>query len=347
MPSFVILFTLAILLFQQLPDLPDSSWLWPGLAAAAAALFYRRWRVLAFMTGLLWAFLFAITRLDSQLPAELQGRDMTIEGVIIGLPQSDERRVRFDFAVVRWPQAAASKLPEKIRLSWYYPDAAIESGQRWRFTVRLKRPHGNSNPGGFDYARWLFIKGIGATGYVRKKPEPRLLGVSSWPSISRWRQDIAKRISALLPGSGSLGVIQALVIGVRQDITPEQWHLFRRTGTVHLIAISGLHIGLIAGLIYFLVLKATAWTGILRVAPPRAAAIAAVIAGLFYAALAGFAVPTQRALIMLAMVMAGASTGSAICGPCMCSAAPCWPYCCWTLWQCSQQASGCPFWRSR
>lgn len=171
--------------------------------------------------------------------------------------------------------------------------------------------------------------------------------MSSWPSISRWRQDIAKRISALLPGSGSLGVIQALVIGVRQDITPEQWHLFRRTGTVHLIAISGLHIGLIAGLIYFLVLKATAWTGILRVAPPRAAAIAAVIAGLFYAALAGFAVPTQRALIMLAMVMAGASTGSAICGPCMCSAAPCWPYCCWTLWQCSQQASGCPFWRSR
>ncbi len=93
----------------------------------------------------------------------------------------------------------------------------------------------------------------------------------------------------------------------------EQWHLFRRTGTVHLIAISGLHIGLIAGLIYFLVLKATAWTGILRVAPPRRRPLQPSSRGCSMPRWPVSRCP-QRALIMLAMVMAG--TGSAIC-PCI------------------------------
>ncbi len=304
MPTNIFLFTLGIVLFQQLPVLPDSGWFWPGLAIAAAALYYRRWRLLAFLAGLFWALVFATVGLGRQLPVQLQGRDIRIEGVIVGLPQSVAQRVRFDFAVAHWSHPVDHGLPEKIRLSWYYPDAVIEPGQHWRFTVRLKRPHGNSNPGGFDYERWLFVKGIGATGYVRKQPAPELLATPAALNISRWRQDIAERISAMLPDSDYLGVIEALVIGVRQDIEPEQWDIFRRTGTVHLIAISGLHIGLVSGLIYFLLLKLTAWTAILRIAPPKAAAIAAVVAGLFYAALAGFAVPTQRALIMLAIVMA-------------------------------------------
>ena len=99
--------------------------------------------------------------------------------------------------------------------------------------------------------------------------------------------------------------MKALTIGDRHDISQSQWQVFRLTGTSHLIAISGLHIGLVAGLVYFIVLKCWAWTGILRWSPPKVAALAALVAAFMYSALAGFSIPTQRALIMLTVVMAG------------------------------------------
>ena len=71
--------------------------------------------------------------------------------------------------------------------------------------VKLKRPHGNLNPGGFDYERWLFTQNVGATGYVRPNPKPVLLGrASAWSSISVWRQSITGRLSDLLINSPSL-----------------------------------------------------------------------------------------------------------------------------------------------
>ena len=102
-------------------------------------------------------------RLADRLPESLEGIDIPVKGFIADLPELDERRTRFDFIVTE----SAQKLPTKLRISWYYPDQSIKAGQHWSFAVKLKRPHGSLNPGGFDYERWLFTEGVGATGYVR------------------------------------------------------------------------------------------------------------------------------------------------------------------------------------
>ena len=205
------------------------------------------------------------------------------------------------------PQAsrtAGQQLPAKLRLSWYYPDQPIKAGQQWIFTVKLKRVHGTMNPGGFDYERWLFTEGIGATGYVRPSPKPVLLGRdSAWSSISVWRQSITDQLSSTLGNSPSLALIKALTIGDGNSITQEQWEVFRKTGTTHLVVISGSHIGLIAGLVYFLVLKLWAWTGWLAWSPQKVAAVSAVLVAIFYSGLAGFSVPTQRSVVMLSIAM--------------------------------------------
>lgn len=291
-------FLAGVLLVQQLAELPDSPWL-AALGIGAGLMAWRRYRLgLFFIVGVAWSIVFAMARLADRLPEHLAGVDMEISGVIADLPEQDDRRTRFDFTV----QESARPLPSKLRLSWYYPDSDIKAGQHWRFTVRLKPPHGSLNPGGFDYERWLFTEGIGATGYVRTFPKPVLLGRSRL-SIAVWRQTISDRLSSLSTGSKHFALLKALTIGDGSSITQRQWEVFRKTGTTHLIVISGSHIGLVAGLVYFLVLRAWAWTGYLAWSPQKVAALAAVLAGIFYAGLAGFSVPTQRAVVMLAVLM--------------------------------------------
>ncbi len=269
-------------------------------SAAGIMAWLRYWRWLFFVMGMLWAILFAMTRLADRLPDSLEGIDIPVKGVIADLPEQDERRTSFDFIV----SEAGSKLPSKLRLSWYYPDQDIKAGQHWSFAVKLKRPHGSLNPGGFDYERWLFIKGVGATGYVRPSPLPVLLGRdSALTSISVWRQSITERLSLILNDESNLALIKALTIGDGNSISQHQWEVFRKTGTTHLVVISGSHVGLIAGLVYFLVLKLWAWTGLLAWSPQRVAAVAAMLVAVFYAGLAGFSVPAQRSVIMLAIVM--------------------------------------------
>ncbi|MDD2661142.1 MAG: DNA internalization-related competence protein ComEC/Rec2 [Methylococcales bacterium] len=293
-------FLAGLVLVQQFQELPGSQWLIAVTVAVGIMAWLRHWRWVFFVMGLLWAIVFAMARLSDRLPESLEGIEIPVKGIIAGLPEQDERLTRFDFIIID----SAKKLPSKLRLSWYFPDQAIKAGQHWFFVVKLKRPHGSLNPGGFDYERWLFTQGIGATGYVRPTPKPVLLGRDpAWASISVWRQSIADRLSRLLNNSSGLALIKALTIGDGSSITQNQWDVFRKTGTIHLVVISGSHVGLIAGLIYFLALKAWAWTGLLAWSPQRVAAIAAMLAAVFYSALAGFSVPTQRSVIMLAIVM--------------------------------------------
>jgi competence protein ComEC len=160
------------------------------------------------------------------------------------------------------------------------------------------------NPGGFDYERWLFTEDVGATGYVRPNPLPVILGRNSaWGRIAVWRQSITDRLSQLMSDRPNIALIKALTIGDGNSIRQNQWDVFRKTGTTHLVVISGSHVGLVAGLVYFLVLKLWAGTGLLAWSPQRVAAVAAMLAAVFYAGLAGFSVPTQRSVIMLAIVM--------------------------------------------
>jgi competence protein ComEC len=293
-------FLAGLLIVQQFPVLPGSQWLIVVTVVAGIMAWLRYWRWLFFVLGVLWAIVFAMDRLADRLPESLEGTDIPVKGIIADLPEQDERRTRFDFIVTESTQ----KLPSTLRLSWYYPDQPIKAGQHWSFSVKLKRPHGSLNPGGFDYERWLFTEGVGATGYVRSSPKPVLLGRdSAWSSIAVWRQSITDRLSLTLSDRPNIALIKALTIGDGNSITQNQWDVFRKTGTTHLVVISGSHVGLVAGLVYFLVLKLWAWTGLLAWSPHRVAAVAAMLVAVFYAGLAGFSVPAQRSVIMLTIVM--------------------------------------------
>ncbi len=301
MPAFTLSFLAGIVLIQQFGELPSLSCLIVS-GILAILTFWKRQHFLGFfILGMIWASAFAHYRLFQRLPAELDGKEFNITGYVSSLPEQNPHRATFDFQIT----PTIENLPSKIRLSWYEPTQVIKAGQSWQFTVKLKRPHGMLNPGGFDYETWLFTQAIGATGYIRK-PEPRLLG-SSNPlfNINGWRQTISTQLDRLLPKSDSLALIKALSIGDGNEVNDSQWQVFRKTGTIHLMVISGSHISLVAGMVFFLLRKFWARTGILKVSPPTAAATAAIVAALFYSALAGFSVPTARAMLMVAVVMLG------------------------------------------
>ena len=296
----VLLFLIGLLAVQQFQVLP--SYLWLIMISLAAIIFasLRHWRLLFLVMGVWWAVIFAMLRLADQLPEAQEGIDIAVSGYVADLPEQDERRTRFDFIV----QSSAQKLPRLIRLNWYYPEQAIKAGQQWSFTVKLKRPHGSFNPGGFDYERWLFTEGVAATGYIRPSPKPVLLGMAfAWMHIDIWRQRITDRLSVVASDCAHLSLIKALTIGDGSGISQHEWEVFRKTGTTHLVVISGSHIGLIAGLVYVLVLNIWARVGVLAYSPQRVAAVAAMLTAVFYAGLAGFSVPTQRSVIMLTVVM--------------------------------------------
>jgi competence protein ComEC len=167
------------------------------------------------------------------------------------------------------------------------------------------------NPGGFDYEQWLFAKRIDATGYVRCKQDcQRLPGnlLSTDLRIRAWmqqqRHSLYLRLQTFLNDSPVSGLIIGMTLGVRDAITPQQWDILRNTGTAHLMAISGLHVGLVAGLAFWLLRHLAGWAELKRCSPHQFAAIGAMCCALGYAILAGLSVPTQRALIMLSVIFA-------------------------------------------
>ena len=315
MRSGTIALLLGILCVQQMPGLPDP-WLVQFLPLALfAAVFAPGLRLPAlFLAGLLWATFRAHLAVTEILPTSLEGVDAMVEGRVAGVPQVTPRRTRFEFEVETLsPLQAARELNDsrghrrfegRARVAWYGAEA-LRAGERWRLKVRLYPPRGYSNPGGFDYERWLFARGIRATGYVRKSGEAvRLEPASPW-DLHGWRQHTAARIFQALPGREAAGIVAALAVGVRGSIDRHQWQVFRETGTAHLMAISGLHIGLMAGLVFLLTrwVFSLGYRACLWMPAQRIAAAAGLAAGIAYAAMAGFSLPTQRAVLMLAVMM--------------------------------------------
>ena len=120
-------------------------------------------------------------------------------------------------------------------------------GDRWQLEVRLRAVHGLGNPGGFDAERYAALARIGATGYVVDGVRNRLLR-SPHAVLDTLRTALARRIETRLLHRDSAAVITALAIGSRHAMTEAQWHRYAAAGLTHLVAISGLHIGLVAGL---------------------------------------------------------------------------------------------------
>jgi competence protein ComEC len=272
------------------------------------------------LLGFAWAALVAQQTLAPQLAKGDEGRDITVVGVVDSLPYRFEQGVRFNFAVQQVQGTAPPAVPPHVALAWYggLRGAArevgdVQPGERWRLTVRLQRPHGNANPGGFDYEVWLLEQGVRATGYVRPDPGNRRLDafVYSFGSfVERCRAFLRARILAALPGKPYAGVIVALVVGDQRAIDQSGWTVFNRTGVSHLISISGLHITMIAGLAAAAV--AALWRRSfftdaqlpLLLPAQKVAALAGAGAALLYVLLAGFGVPAQRTLYMLSVVAA-------------------------------------------
>lgn len=297
-------FMLGCLLFLQLPSLPDSAWLWLMLVSAVILLIFAKTRLLAYvLLGGFWVLIQASLVMDDRLSPNLEGKDLIITGIIASVPEHDGQRIRFEFSPDKTTEYI---LPNKLRLNWYKPlPSRFVAGEHWQLRVRLKQIHGMANPGTFDYERWLFQQRIGATGYVRNNNDNIQLNTSSIYSINALRQSLMDKLSHHLQDSPQLGLIEGLTTGIRDNISFAQWQTLRFSGTNHLLAISGLHIGLASaiGFFSFRWLWSRRTKNLLLLPATEAAAIAGFLAALFYAALAGFSIPTQRALIMVTTVM--------------------------------------------
>jgi len=295
---------------QQLPALPSPWWslfLVPLLGLALR----RAWWLIPvfFVAGFAWAGFRAGLILHDELPRVLEGRNILVEGRIADIPQRAEFGERFELEVVRAELDGRSvHVPARILLNHRDYSFRPRAGETWRLLVRLNRPHGYQNPGGFDYEAYLFRHQLRAKGYVRDEIAPQRLGDSpGWHGIDRLRQNLGDRIRALLRDNEYAGIVVALANGDSRGLSAEQWQVLRRTGTMHLVAISGLHISLIAGIVFFLARRLWSLPGttVLRLPAPMFGAVCALLSACLYAALAGFVIPTQRALIMLAVAMSG------------------------------------------
>ena len=310
MPVFLA-FVAGVLLLQMQASLPSPFW----AAVLAIPIFpllfgcFRRhpyWRrtafvLLAFALGFFWAAWRADIRLSEKLPADLSWRDIVVEGVVSGFPKVNEGRSRFDFYVERIISPRTVTLKMKARLSDYHRDkaplTALTDGARLRFSARLRKPAANINPHGFDYAAYLFANNIPLVGYVRERDSVEVQDVGGG-----LRETFRRRVFAAVPSQIN-ALLAALVVGDRSAIDDDKWRVLRRTGTAHLVSVSGMHISLAAG--FIALLTAFLWrrsAALMRRMPAqKAALIAAVPAALGYALLAGFAVPVRRSFFMLAV----------------------------------------------
>jgi competence protein ComEC len=282
----------------------------PRLPRGAHAIF----AVACLAAGFAFAAGAAKIRLADRLDPAAEGRDVTLTGVVASLPQPFERGVRFEFDVER-TEPPDFRAPGRVLLAWYNgltPEEfqevlPVRAGERWRLGVRLRRPHGNANPHGYDWELALLERGIGATGYVRPRGERAQLASMVWTpayAIERTRERIRTKLWDALPEHRYAGVVIALAIGDQRAIESVDWETFTRTGVGHLMSISGLHVTMVAGLLAAVV--AALWRRsprlVLRLPVRKAAASAAVLGAAGYALLAGFAVPAQRTFYMVAVV---------------------------------------------
>ena len=265
------------------------------------------------LAGFGYGTLRAQVRLADVLPSQWEGVDLELIGVVDDLPQNTDQGTRFAFAVEH-VETAGAIVPTRISLAWYAPrtrDAdddvpppQVRAGERWRLVARLKRPHGNVNPAGFDLEAWLLENNLRATGYVRESDvNARIDGFVGRATdyVQRARERIRERILAALPDAPDAGVLIALAIGDQRAIPEAQWLVFNRTGIAHLVSISGLHVtafAVLAGAIVGgLARRSFALTS--RIPARKIAAGAGALFAFAYVLLAGAEVPAVRTLLML------------------------------------------------
>ncbi len=318
MPIKLLLFSLGVISVSFFPQLPPLY----SLFVLCFPFVLWRWRMSRYLFALLlgvgWGVYSGHKLLDMQITDELVGRDLVVTGRIQGLPERDERRLRFNLHVTSAATTSGQTIPvadfpTKLQLSWYQyqrsgaqsalPSVAI--GDEWQLRVRLKRPRGFVNPAGFDYQAWLLRQGIGATGYVLDhRNNQKVITMEKNFSVDDWINQQRYQLQQWIitrSESSERGILIALLIGDSALVDKNQWLRMQQTGTSHLIAISGLHVGFLAIFGFYIGL----WLGkCIQLVWHRCPALmiawcCAIICASFYSALAGFNIPTVRTLIML------------------------------------------------
>ncbi|MES2936043.1 MAG: DNA internalization-related competence protein ComEC/Rec2 [Pseudomonadota bacterium] len=305
-----------------------------GCALAVAARAGRN-RLHGLFRAALWltaaaACTFATTGLRSAayiataLDPSLEGRDLRITGIVAAMPQRDDggTRLRFEVEDAKDADAASVRLPPQLLLGWYNTgpvpaadgrfelqrqSADLRPGERWQFTARLKAPHGNLNPHGFDYELWLWEQGLQATGYVRAGPRdapPQRIGRTWRHPVEQARHAVREAILQRVTDRRWAGVLAALVVGDQAAIERADWDIFRATGVAHLMSISGLHITMFAWAAAALI--GALWRRSTRLCLAWPAQHAALVGGIAlaaaYAVFSGWGVPSQRTVWMLATI---------------------------------------------
>ena len=285
---------------HALPVLPGAAWCAPLLLCVLLALRARwAWPAVVFAAACVWTVLTAEARLVQRMAPAAAG-DYEVSGSVDTFPTLAPGQATFGFTVDAAPPQG---VPPRLRLTWYDAPPDLAGGHAFKLTVRLRSPHGARNPGGFDYEQWLLMNGYGATGYVRAAtPLPARMNLTA-----RWlkfRATLAARLVAAMPDRDGAALITALALGERYLFSEQHWADFRRTGTSHLVAVSGMHVALL-GLLAFVAVRRL-W---LRLPMPLAAfdlevaGAMSVVATAYYAALTGFAVPAERSLLMIAVAL--------------------------------------------
>lgn len=318
MRLFSFAFLSGILLLQNFSYLPNKKWVWIIIIIAISIRIflskYKKYISIPIICslGFAWCLWYAHTQSAWILPDHLEGKTITATGYLASMPDTSDHMTAFLFSI-KTIQFENKYYPAKglVRLSWrgnnnQKLDKTLHVGDKWQLTIRLKKIHGLMNPGGFDYEAHAFQEGVRASGYVVNRSENKLIS-SHWYyyPLARAREFLKIKIEKNLPLSNTSPWIVALTLGERHGISPENWEVLRNTGTNHLMAIAGLHIGFMSGFAFALVAwlwRRSSWLS-LRVPSQHVGAVAALCMALVYSAMAGFSIPTQRACIMLTVFL--------------------------------------------
>jgi competence protein ComEC len=307
--------------FHQLADIPPAEWLLCQALLLLLLVWQRGsapWVTLsgAAVLGFVLSHVHALASVPVTLDTGAHVIELEARGHIASLVEVNDDRARFVFRVdalrigatghaIAAPRELQPVGDLQIRVSWYRPPA-LQPGQPWRLALRVRDAHGYASPGSWDYEGWLYWQGIRYVGYVLGDSPAVSLGRARGSPVLRLRQSVLDMLDRIELSSFARGVLGAITVGDRSRLDAVARDVLQQTGTMHLVAISGLHITLVAAL--GLGLGSALW----RVSPTLCNRMPARIAGLvlglvlafLYAQLAGFGLPTQRALVMLTALSA-------------------------------------------
>lgn len=281
-----------------LPQLPSTGWLVVLAITAAVVVRTSLGAVpLAALVGAVYCCISAQARLTDRLHPDLEGEWSELVGTIVSVPQYTHGNVRF-----RFRPDDRQRYPGLIELTWYEAQGSLHGAERLLLEAKLRRPRGFSNPGGSDNDARMLREGIGGTGYVRhierllQRPRDRC----RYPVLLA-RDHVAITLRRVLGERPATGIVAGLSVGLQDALSREQWLDLSRSGTSHLMAISGLHIAMVAAVAGWLAGLLQTWRQRRGSQSTRrdAVTLVAMLTAGCYSALAGWSVPTQRTMVMI------------------------------------------------